>query len=365
METINLLKKLISFTTTSNNKEAIYKALNWIIKEIKGLSIQYFIFKDKSNPFLLISTKKTKSFDMLLAGHIDVVSGSENLFSAKIVKNKLIGRGAYDMKFAIACYINLLKELKENLKNFNLGILITSDEEIGGFNGTKKFLDLGYKSKICFLPDGGENWNFELKAKGVWHLKIKSYGKSAHGSRPWEGKNSIENLLIFINKLKNIFPKEPCKDKNHWHNTLNIGKIVGGEATNQVANYTEVFIDIRYTELSQKNRILKHINNLLKKFKNIKIENLVEGYPYNIEKINPYLKLFSNIAKEKFNIKTGFTFSHGSSDARFFKEKNIPTILIRPKGGGQHSENEWIDINDLEKFYNVLKDFVIQSQHLN
>jgi di/tripeptidase len=41
-------------------------------------------------------------------------------------------------------------------------------------------------------------------------------------------------------------------------------------------------------------------------------------------------------------------------------EKKIPVILIRPRGGGQHSEKEWIDIEDLGKFYSILKEFVIR-----
>ena len=44
----------------------------------------------------------------------------------------------------------------------------------------------------------------------------------------------------------------------------------------------------------------------------------------------------------------------------FLKKKNIPVILIRPKGGGRHSDKEWIDKEDLNKFYLVLKEFVVQ-----
>ena len=80
-------------------------------------------------------------------------------------------------------------------------------------------------------------------------------------------------------------------------------------------------MDIRYTYFKQRDKIFKRIRNLLGKFRKIKIENLLEGSPYGIERNNYYLKLFSKIAKEKFKIETGYTFSHGSSDARFLKKK--------------------------------------------
>jgi len=75
---------------------------------------------------------------------------------------------------------------------------------------------------------------------------------------------------------------------------------------------------------------------------------------------NKYVKDFLEILKEKFKIKPEFTFSHGSSDARFFFEEKIPVILIRPKGGGHHSEKEWIDLESLEKFYLILKSWVMK-----
>lgn len=104
---------------------------------------------------------------------------------------------------------------------------------------------------------------------------------------------------------------------------------------------------------------MKKILVLVKKdFKNIRIKEIVFNNSYEIDLNNPYLKLFSQITKEKFGIKTSFTASHGSSDACFFVEKKIPVVLIRPRGNGSHSEKEWIDLKDLEKFYLVLKEFV-------
>jgi len=125
------------------------------------------------------------------------------------------------MKFAIACYLKLLQNLREDISKYNLGVMITSDEEIGGHNGVKALLDKGYRSKVCFLPDGGREWQFERGAKGAWHLLVESYGKSSHGSRPWQAKNALSQLIDFLNILKKEFTSEPCRDKFHYPNTLN------------------------------------------------------------------------------------------------------------------------------------------------
>jgi succinyl-diaminopimelate desuccinylase len=355
---VNFLKKLISFKTTLNQLNINFLALNWIKNQIKDLPIKINEFNFNGYPSLLIFTQKTKKPILFLVAHIDVVEAPAQMFQPKIKRERLYGRGAFDMKFAIACYLRLLKELKNEIKNYNFGIIVTSDEEIGGFNGVKKILEKGYRAKVCFLPDGGKNWEFPKITKAVWHIKFESYGKTTHGSRPWEGENAILNLILFLENLKKEFKKEPCKTKNHFHDTLNIGKIEGGRATNQVPDYAQAFLDIRLTKNEKREKLKKKIKDILKKFPKIKMKNLIFGKGYQISGSNPYFKLFSKIAKEKFKIKTSFCISHGSSDARFFIEKNIPTILIRPRGGGKHSSKEWIDLKDLERFYQVLKVFV-------
>jgi len=48
---------------------------------------------------------------LFLVAHIDVVGAKKELFRAKIKGKKLFGRGAFDMKYAIACYMKLLFDL--------------------------------------------------------------------------------------------------------------------------------------------------------------------------------------------------------------------------------------------------------------
>lgn len=359
---LSILTTLVSFKTISQDIKENNQAINWIKKEVNNIPI--FIKEFNFNKFssLFITNQKTKKPKLLLAAHLDVVPASEDLFKLKIKGKKIFGRGVYDMKFAIACYIQILKDLKQDLKKYNFGIMITTDEEIGGINGTKAILDEGYSCDICFLPDGGKNWRFEEKAKGVLHFLVESKGKTTHGSRPWEGENAIDLLLQFLKEIKEKFPKEFCGDNNHWHETINVGKVEGGTATNQVPSFARAWVDIRFPPEVNIKKIKLILNLIKKKFKKkIKITELVYGVPHIINKDNKAVQIFSKIAWEKFKIKTGFDFSHGSSDARFFVQYKIPVILIRPKGNGQHSEREWIDKEDLEKFYVVLKEFIQQT----
>ena len=348
------LQKLISFKSITQDRGENNKILNWVKDQIKDLPLFFNEIESNGVKSLVVTTQETKNPKLFLMGHLDVVPGSDSLFKAKIKDGKLFGRGASDMKFATACYLKLLKELGQDLKKYNFGVIWTTDEEVGGLNGTKAVKDAGYKADVYFLPDGGKNWNIENEAKGVWHLKIKARGKSGHGSRPWEGENAIEELMSFLIELKKHFPIS--ENRKHYHRTLNIGKIKGGEATNKIPDYAEANIDIRYLPQEGKEKIENILNLVKKDFSGIEIESLIMGNSFAVDQNNQYIQIVKNIIEKNLGKKSNFEFSHGASDARFFQES--PVVLVRPNGGNLHAENEWVDLKELDDFYLLVKFFV-------
>jgi len=350
------LKKLISFKTVTDNKKENKKALDFVKEEISSYPLNIKEFSFKGHPSLWASTREGKKAKLILQAHMDVVPGEKDSFNPKIKGKIMEGRGAFDMKFAIAIFLELFKRIE--LKNHDLALMITSDEETGGFNGVKKLLEMGYSSKVCFLPDGGEDFEIEKAAKGVWHLEVESKGASGHGSRPWLGVNANEKLISFLERLRREFPFEPCFIKDHYHNTLNVGKIEGGEATNQISPSARAFLDIRFIPQEKKKDLERRIEDIRAHFPEIKIKEKVFGEAYDFNENDFYFKTFSEIVSEKIGREPKYLIAHGSSDARFFAKKGIPTILTRPKGGGQHSSKEWIDLEDMKRYLFVLEEFV-------
>jgi len=354
----NYLEKLVTFKTISTDHEENARAFEWVIDQLKNIPL--YIKKHSSDgfPSLTITTRDTKTPRIWLVGHMDVVAASDGHFTPRYEGKKLFGRGVFDMKFAIASYIALVQVLKQSVKDYDFGIMLTSDEEIGGKNGAGFLTEHGYASEISIIPDGGENWKFQEGAKGVFQVRIESRGATAHGSRPWEGVSATVNLIHYLEKTLHEFVQEPCNIINHKHDTINVGKINGGVSTNQIPNYAEAMLDIRFIPTTKKEDILKKLQKHLRDYKQVSIHEVTYGNNYIIDQKNKYFKEFTKIVKEIYNIPISFVFSHGSSDARFFISKNIPCLLVRPTGGNIHSENEWIDTEDLHTFYNVLKEFL-------
>lgn len=224
------LAALIAMPTETDNREENRKALYWVENQLSSLGLHFNRHTFGGHPALVITTQETMTPDLFLVSHIDVVPAPKSLYEPRIVGNKMFGRGSYDMKMAIACYILLLHELKDQLPKMNIGIMLTSDEEIGGMQGVKRLLEAGYSSKIAFLPDGGFNWNFEEAAKGVLQIKIIAQGQSAHGSRPWLGVNAIDMLNEALKDVHAYFDKQKLTHGTYFP-TVNVGVIQGEEGS--------------------------------------------------------------------------------------------------------------------------------------
>ena len=351
------LSDLVTMSTVTSNKAENGRALRWVESQLTPLGLHFKHQAFDGHPTLVITTQETLTPELFLVAHIDVVPAPPALFQPRLEDNRMYGRGAYDMKMAIACYILLLHELKGQLAEMNIGLMLTSDEEIGGMQGVKRLLETGYSSKIAILPDGGFDWNFEKAAKGVLQVKVTACGMAAHSSRPWLGENAIQLLTRTLDDIQSYFNAEKSR-LGTYYPTANVGWIQGGQSVNQVPALAEAKIDIRYPPELKKEVIFADLVKLLKSDSRLSLESIAEGSPHEADLEQRPFQEFREIAKQLYGIKIGETLSCGASDARFFGERNIPVLVIAPRGGHIHADREWIDLEDLTRFYTVLKKWV-------
>jgi succinyl-diaminopimelate desuccinylase len=360
-----LLKKVVSFPSVVQNQTEASKTLSWIEGVLAEIPMKVEWFYSGGYPVLWAKTQKDLNPKIILYAHIDVAPASEEMFKVRRVDGKYIGRGVLDMKFAVACYLSLIHELEEKVSDYNFGLLLTSDEEIGGFDFEKVLKRENIHGEIVLLPDGGFNWTIEEKSKGIVRVRVSAKGNSAHGSRPWEGVSAIEMLTDFLTDLRKEFPT-PDPKLNYFQNTLNIGKIEGGEMINQVAERANAELDIRYEcDHSNEDNIWRILEIVSAKYPKIDVVQISHSYPSFSDINNPLILDYQRIAEEKFGIKMKSVIAHGSSDARFFTQKGIATFITAPHGARHHSSKEWIDIESLDKFYQVMKEWVLTNTKLN
>jgi acetylornithine deacetylase/succinyl-diaminopimelate desuccinylase-like protein len=349
----SILSHLMSFRATTEAPLQTKALLQWYAAQVRNQPVETVWFEQNGFTSLLITTKKTKTPRLWLAAHIDVVPGPDDLFTITHSGGNLVGRGVFDMQFAAASYLVILNELTEKLPTLDFGIMLTSDEEIGGKNGVGALVREGYLATCVVLPDGGPNWELITVGKGVLHLKIIATGRSAHGSRPWLGENAIEQLLAIYTRFDSFCTQQfgaPSLTTTSWALTT----INGGTATNQIPDAASLTIDVRPATEVDRETILQYLHD-----HTISYETLSDGACLSLSEDLPELSAIKNSASQN-NITLTQGAMCGSFDGRYFAAENIPVLCFQPPGGDIHSTAEWIDSRGWEIFTKIIKDFVCE-----
>ncbi len=357
------LKTFISFKTISKqNPEEFKKLFFWIKDFFKNSPVEFREFERNGIRSILIKPKNSEKPKFLGLGHVDVVPADDSLFELKTQEDFLFGRGVSDMKTQDLVMLYVLREtLSENSDGKNFWVALTGDEEVGGFDGAKYIVEVLENEKllpqIAFVPDGGSNFSFVEKEKGIAFFKAIAKGVSCHGSRPFLGENAISKMLNFISELQKKFPN-PTSDKE-WGITISPTSISGGIAMNQIPDLCEAKFDCRITEKENSQTFIKDLQKFAENF-DMKIEAIATGEsfysPKDSEIAKKFLKIIEEFSKKSPKIDHGF----GASDGRFLMGKGISVLMTEHNVMGLHQEDERCEISSIEKLVKIFKKSLIE-----
>ena len=343
-EIINNSMKLMDCVTIKENYEEFEKAFDIIKNELSDYYIKEIMVGNYKN--LVISNTNDKDLDIIFCAHVDVVTCNE--YKGIIKDNKLYGRGAFDMKGQLSVLMSLFKNNKSNKK---IALIITSDEEIGGYCCKKIMED--YNSKLAVIPDAGKNFELVVEEKGLFQLELKIKGISAHASEPFSGENAIVKLFNVYKKLLKIYPMPLSKDD--FKTSINLSKLNGGITNNMVPDEATMVLDIRFTNEDSITKIISDIKNISEE---IIINILDEGPTFYVDSKLDVIKDFINNSSKILNKDIKISKCLATSDAIYFSEKNIPTILMNPVGDYWHNPKEYVEIDSLYTLYEIFKTLI-------
>ena len=354
------LATLVSMKTLTGDIETNRTALDYIqtlisknavIKRVQNNTAEILLAGNKSNSELL-------NPEIGYMVHVDIVAAEEKLFTMSVTDSIAKGRGVSDMKYSIPIGVALLNELIEKNSSKSFTLAITTDEEVGGFNGAL-FLakEMKFRPKVLIVPDGGDNLIFVNKSKGVLQLRLTCSGTAAHSSQPWEGKSAIVPLCEIITKLAKKYQKNSLK--KNWNTTLNFGKINGGISTNQVCPQATLDLDFRFPETTTMDALFADTKRIIDSVDpTISIEKLSTGQTTFTDKNLPIVKKFIRSMESAVQQKIKILPTYGASDARHFTDYKIPVLMIKPIGGDIHQSTEWINLDSCIQFSNGLRNFL-------
>lgn len=346
------LQHLVRIPSIPADPQACYEIIEYIRDELAPYNLHIRGDFEANNPWLLATTQDTNEPDILLAAHLDVVPADYYRLENK--DGKLYGRGTYDMKFAAACYLQFLRLHAEELARLNIGLLFTTDEERDSAS-MPDVLATGLRPKVVFLPDGGDNWKPEQRAKGFHDVMLTVQGKTAHGSRPWEGDNALHTLMDILNQLRAHYPSDSKSGA-----TLAVNWLRAGQAHNQIPDNAQASIDFRSFDRQDIDDLQVTLNALINKY-NLTITPINTSPPVAFDNTSPAVQSFLQVLRRELAVEElAYSDAFGGTDARFFAKYNIPCIIVEPHGGNRHADNEWLLASDLEKFYQLIERWLLQ-----
>lgn len=348
-----ILRDLVAMPTVAGDYEANHQAFDYICQflESRGMHVKRYEWNGIES--MVASTRRTKTPKVCFLGHIDVVPGPKELFQLIERDDRFYGRGVLDMKGGVAAFMGMVQKLKGDLEDYDFAIMLTSDEEVGGFDGAARLADEGYRPEMLVVPDGGENWNLERFAKGIWHVTLETSGTSAHGSRPWLGENAIDKLTEVLASVRKLFPKEMSPGTN----TINVGMIQGGETINQIPSSASASIDMRFASRKDQARVMREVQALAKA-EGFSITTEIESDPVENNPNHPLLKAFAECTESVIGRKPEWITSMAGNDSRFFAKYNIPCAITYPAGANHHSSDEYVEKEAFFQLQDVFINYV-------
>lgn len=302
--------------------------------------------------------------NITLCGHLDTVAVKEEewtkpAFQGIIENGKMYGIGTSDMKGGVAAilYASVLLKRREIVPKKTIQLALSADEE-WGYKGAKNLVERGYFDRTDFLIIAEpSNLQVSTGEKGEVWIKAKFFGKSAHGSTPELGVNTIipgsEFAMNITESCEKIFEADPFWGRN----SINIGQFHGGVQVNIVPNYSEIQLDFRVISKEDKEMVVELVELTAKKIaKKYKVQFTVEIFNYH----PPIFTSSDNAYVEKFlraaGIKEVMITKYCTDGATIIPKRKMPFIIFGPGNIAQaHQNDEYIE---LESLYRAVKTFI-------
>ncbi len=261
LEDVELLSRLVAFDSTSRNSNLPIADFICDYLDRRGVRIDRNASPDgtKANLVIAAGPEDLAAEGLGLSGHMDVVPADEkdwnsDPFSLARVDDRLVGRGACDMKGFLALAMNRFFSVDPDRLRRPLALLFTYDEELGTL-GAKHFVETWPTPRR--LPRAvivGEPTELRVVRmhKGYLKLRVTFVGRAAHSGYPHLGRNAIEpagRAIVALSELRRVLETERPLHALHFPEVpfaaLNVATITGGVAINVIPDHCQIEVGVR------------------------------------------------------------------------------------------------------------------------
>ena len=301
------------------------------------------------------------------AGHVDVVPPGEGwasgAFEPEVRGELLYGRGAVDMKGAVAAFVAAAADIPREAGT--LSLIITGDEEGTAVNGTRALIDLiRERGEVPHLSLVGEPTSvnrlgdmIKIGRRGSLNVWLEVEGVQGHVAYPHLADNPVTKLVAMLAELDALTLDEGTE----WFqpSNLEITDIeVGNPAHNVIPGKARARISIRFNELHTGTSLGERVAAIAEKHGGT-ARPVISGEPF----LTPPGR-FQQIVAEAVRAETGIepepSTTGGTSDARFLKDI-VPVIEFGLVNATMHKRDEAVAVADLDTLARIYRRIAVAA----
>ena len=366
-DALELARALIRRPSVTPRDEGALDVLQAALESL-GFKCERMAFDDKDAVRVdnLYARLGTAAPNFCFAGHTDVVPVGDGWttqpFAGDVIDGHLYGRGAADMKSAIAAFVGAVARFvkAQGRPAGSISLLITGDEEGDAVNGTVKMLERlkarGEALDVCVV---GEPTNptklgemIKIGRRGSLTAKLTVHGTQGHSAYPHLSDNPIPRLMKM---LAAITEKSLDEGSAHFQpSTVAITTIgVGNAASNVTPAAAKAAFNIRFndyhTGASLKAWLTSTFNEIAKDHYDLVVRISGESF---LTPPGSLSTLVADAVKEVTGVTPELSTTGGTSDARFIKDA-CPVCEFGMVGVSMHKADERCAVADLENLTTI------------
>ncbi len=335
--------------------------LETVLKTL-GFATHRLPFGDVDNLYARLGTAAPH---FCFAGHTDVVPVGEGWntdpFAAEIKDGLLYGRGAADMKSAIAAFVAAAARV--GTPKGSISLLITGDEEGAAVNGTVKLMEWlkarDEKIDHCVVGEptsvGHAGDTLKIGRRGSINFRITVTGVQGHVGYPQKARNPIPVLAEIVTQLAG---HKLDKGTDHFDpSTLAFTTIdTGNDATNVIPGEARAGFNIRFNDRHTPDSLTNWVKDRTAQIARqsgcaVEVTAKTSGTAF-LTAPGKFTQLVSDTVAGITGQSPFFSTSGGTSDARFIKDM-CPVVELGLAGGTMHKADECVPVAEVEALTNI------------
>ena len=368
---VELAKRLIACPSITPAQGAVFDVLEAALAA-RGFTVDRFTAGDAPDGPVenLLAWRGTGQPHFAFAGHLDVVppgdGWSADPFSPEVRGDLLYGRGAVDMKGAIAAFVAALDRVEQ--RTGTISLIITGDEEGPAIFGTRALIDRmaqhGLTPDLCLVGEPTSvarlGDTIKIGRRGSVNIWIEVPGSQGHVAYPHLADNPIPKLVRALAAIDAV----ELDQGTDWFQPSNIEITeleVGNPATNVIPSRARARISIRFNDLHRGDDLAERIRALvLAEAPNAVVRPVVSGEAF-LTAPGALSALVSAAIQSRTGLLPELSTSGGTSDARFLS-KLCPVVEFGLPNATMHKLDEAVAVADLAALTEIYADILARVQ---